>query len=157
MKKILLLFMATLLMSCGASKMLRNTEDSFSGEWTLTEVTYPNSSGFFDVTLFQTAEAKCFESSVWKFVANNNRGTVDLYDTNCTTEQQNIVWSVEESNNTDYLYNVILKMTENEKASKTNQGSHLQLKEVTENKMVWDLNVQFNSKPLIVRLNFVKN
>lgn len=157
MKKILLLSIAVTFLSCGASKLVKETEKSFNGEWTLNDISYPNSSGFFDVTLFQTAEAKCFESSVWKFVANNNRGTVDLYDTSCTTKSQNIVWSVEESSTTNYLYNVVLKMAEDEKARKDKQGSRLQIKEISTTEMVWDLNVQFQSKPMTVRLNFVKN
>lgn len=157
MKNILLLLISITLLSCGASKLVKETEKSFNGEWTLTEITYPDSSGFFDVTLFQIADASCFESSVWKFVAKNNRGTVDLYDESCTTEQQNLVWSVEESTKPNYLYNVILKMAEDEKASKENKGSRLQIKEISERKMVWDLNVQFQSKPMVVRLNFIKN
>lgn len=157
MKKIVLLLIAASFLSCGASKLVKETERSFNGEWILNDISYPNSSGFFDVILFQTANANCFESSVWNFVANNNRGTVDLYDTSCTTERQNLVWSVEESTKPDYLYNVVLKMAENEKARKEKNGSRLQIKEITPDKMIWDLNIQFQSKPMIVRLHFVKN
>jgi hypothetical protein len=157
MKKILLIFTATLLFSCNASKLVRETEDSLNGEWSLTEVSYPDSSGFFDVTLFKTAEATCFESSVWKFVANNNRGTVNLSNSSCSVNQQNIVWSLEESTMPNYLYNVVLKMAEDGKAKKEDQGSRLQVNEVSENTMSWDLNVQYQSKPIIVRLKFIKN
>lgn len=157
MKSIFAMLSIILLTSCGSAKLIKEKEKSLEGEWTLTNVSYPNSSGFFDVTLFQTADAKCFETSVWRFINNNNRGTVDLFDTNCTTNSQNIVWSLEESNMQGYDYNVILKMAEEDKARKDKQGSKLQIKTLSETEMVWDLNVQFQSKPMIVRLQFIKN
>lgn len=157
MNKLLVFISLLFLASCGASKLVKETEKSFDGEWTLTDVSYPNSSGFFDVTLFQTADAKCFETSVWKFVSNNNRGTVDLFDTSCTTQQQNIVWSIEESNLPNYQFNVLLKMAEDDKARKEKQGSRLQIYQISSDEMVWDISVQFQSKPVIVRLSFVKN
>lgn len=156
MKNIFYILIGLLLLGCGSAKLVKETEKSFQGNWTLTDVSYPDSSGFFDVTLFQTADAKCFETSEWKFVANNHRGTVDLYDTNCTTAQQNIVWSVEESDRNGYTYAIVLKMAEEGKARKETQGSRLQLKSITENAMVWDLPVSFDGKPMTVRLNFVK-
>lgn len=157
MKNIVTIMILFSLISCGSTKLIKETEKSLDGEWTLTEVSYPDSSGFFDVTLFQTADAKCFETSVWEFVSNNHRGNVELFDANCTTETQNIVWSIENSSLTGYDYNVTLKMAENEKARKEKQGSKLQIKQLGENEMVWDLNVKFQSKPMIVRLNFVRN
>ena len=157
MNKIFLVFTACLFLSCGSSKLIKETEKSFNGEWILKEVTYPDSSGFFDVTLFQTASAACFESSLWKFVANNNRGTVNIYNTDCVTQAHNLVWSVEDSSSTSYAYNVILKMGKDEKASKMKEGSRLQIKKISESLMIWDLNVQFQSQPMIVRLNFERN
>ena len=157
MKSIFSILSIFFLISCGSSKLIKETEKSLDGEWTLTEVTYPDSSGFFDVTLFQTADARCFETSVWKFVNNNHRGTVELFDTNCTTIAQNIVWALEESSMPGYTYNVLLKMAEDDKAKKEKQGSRLQIKTLSDTEMVWDLNVQYQSKPVIVRLQFIKN
>lgn len=157
MKKILTMTIFIFLMGCGSSKLVKENEKSIEGEWTLTEVTYPNSSGFFDVTLFQTADAKCFETSVWKFINNNHRGTVELFDSSCTTNSQNLVWSLEESTMAGYTYNMLIKMAEDEKARKEKQGSVLQIKSLNETEMIWDLNVKFQSKPMIVRLQFIKN
>lgn len=144
-------------MGCGSTQLVKETEKSFNGEWILKEVTYPDSSGFFDVTLFQVADASCFESSLWKFVANNNRGTVNLYNTDCVVEDYNLVWSVEESTLPSYQYNVNLKVADEGKARKMEEGSRLQIKQISESVMIWDLNIQFQSQPMIVRLNFEKN
>jgi hypothetical protein len=37
------------------------------------------------------------------------------------------------------------------------EGSRLQIKQISESVMIWDLNIQFQSQPMIVRLNFEKN
>ena len=153
----ILLFSITLFMGCGSTQLVKETEKSFNGEWILKEVTYPDSSGFFDVTLFQVADASCFESSLWKFVANNNRGTVNLYNTDCVVEDYNLVWSVEESTLPSYQYNVNLKVADEGKVRKMEEGSRLQIKQISESVMIWDLNIQFQSQPMIVRLNFEKN
>jgi len=75
MKKIFaLLTVSLLLFACGTTKIERQSERTFKGNWTLNSITYPNSTGFVDVTLFQDASAKCFRNSQWNFISNNNQG-----------------------------------------------------------------------------------
>ena len=153
---LLLLILSLILISCGASKEINQQEKGFSGDWKLISVDYPDSSGFFDVTLFEVASANCFEGSEWSFVANNNRGKVQLLDSDCNLPEQNTVWSLQKSNEIYYDYDILIKMADDEKASRQKRGSRLQLKQLSENSMVWDLNVSFQGKPMIVELNFVK-
>ncbi len=154
--KLLLLLLSLLLFSCGASKQIKEGENSFSGNWKLLSVDYPDSSGFFDVTLFEVASANCFEGSEWNFVANNNRGSVQILDNECNIPEQNIVWSLDDSSRPYYDLDVLIKMASDEKASRQKRGSRMQLKQILENTMVWDLNVDFQGKPMIVELNFVR-
>lgn len=155
-KNLLLLSLAFILASCGASKEIKQQENNFNGDWKLLSVDYPDSSGFFDVTLFEVASASCFEGSNWSFVANNNRGKVLISDNDCIIPEQNIVWSLQDSNQMYYNYDILIKMADDEKASQQKRGSRMQLKQISKQNMVWDLNVNFQGKPMIVQLNFVK-
>jgi len=157
MKKIVSLFILSFfLISCGASKEIKQEEKGLNGNWKLLSVDYPDSSGFFDVTLFEVASANCFESSEWSFVANNNRGKVQLLNNDCIVPEQNMVWSLKESNQLYYSFDILVKMADDEKASRQKRGSRMQLKQLSENNMIWDLNVNFQGKPMIVELNFVR-
>ncbi|MCH8534454.1 MAG: lipocalin family protein [Flavobacteriaceae bacterium] len=158
MKKFLLLsFLSLILISCGASKEIKQQEKGFSGDWKLMSVEYPDASGFFDVTLFEVASSQCFEGSKWNFIANNNSGSVEIFDNDCIVPEQNLVWSLQQSKQLYYDYDILIKMADDEKASRKKRGSRMQLKQISENSMVWDLNVNFQGKPMIVELNFVKN
>ncbi|MGM0635120.1 MAG: lipocalin family protein [Bacteroidota bacterium] len=154
-KALLLIFITIISASCATSKAVRETENKIDGKWTLTDINYPNSSGFFDVTLFGVANSTCFESSTWKFISNNNRGSVIVYDNDCQLPEQNIVWSLEENQSVNYEYDVLIKMDADELAKRKDKGSRLQLKEVNSSTMIWEMTVNFEGKPVVIELNFV--
>lgn len=101
------------------------TQIGLKGEWTLSSVTYPKG---FKVTSFHVADAKCFEGSQWKFVSNNNKGTISLNNAgDCPEFSSNIVWNI----STDQKFN--LKFVGSEKAKHVADGYQLNYVNQSEN------------------------
>jgi len=159
MKKIFLLLATIgLLASCGGtSKVAKQARKTFDGQWALTSVTYPNNTGQFDVTLFNKAQASCFENSNWDFVSNNNRGTYTVSGAGCDGSTNYFIWSIDEQNSTQGLYDFLLKPT-NEKYKSTtgNEGFRLNLQSLTETNMIWTQTVSLDGSPFTIRMNFTK-
>ena len=159
MKKIFILLATIgLLASCGGtSKVAKEARKSFDGQWTLTSVTYPNNPGQFNVTLFNEAQASCFENSNWDFVSNNNRGTYTVSGTDCDGETNQFIWSIDEENTPQGIYDFLLKPTnEDYKSTTGDQGFRMNLRSVTENNMVWEQTVSLDGSPFTIRMNFSK-
>ena len=109
MKKIaLLLVMAVLVMACKSSsgsmtakpKETNIANKAIKGEWTLQSITY-SEKGKYEVTLLNDTSKECFEGSTWKFVPNNNRGHYTINASGCSTGQRNIIFLVQEVDNTN--------------------------------------------------------
>lgn len=159
MKKIMMLFCtAMLLYACGTTKIERQAERTFKGNWTLNTINYPNSDGFVDVTLFGHAKANCFRNSEWMFISNNNQGEYTLMGADCPTGDQEFSWAVQEVNPESGLYDFTLKpVAQGENAAKVKSGYRMSLKSLTENNMVWEQTVSFEGKPFIIRMSFSKS
>ncbi|WP_372919848.1 lipocalin family protein [Salegentibacter sp.] len=160
MKKLLVLVSITLLLvtACGPSKTAREARKTFNGDWTLTSVTYPNSSGEFNVTLLNDASAECFEGSTWDFVSNNNHGTYRVQGINCDGGERNFMWSIDEENTPEGIYDFLLKPTdENYKSTTGDQGFRLNLRSLSDTQMVWEQTVSLDGSPFVIRMNFSKN
>lgn len=156
-KTITLLFLATLLVSCGASKTERNAEKTFKGDWILNSISYPNSDGFVDVTLFNDASANCFRNSEWHFISNNHKGSYSLYGENCTSGKRNFVWDVQTVDAESGSYNFTLKpVGEKENARKLDTGYQLKLVSISENSLVLEQQVSYQGKAFLIRMNFIK-
>ncbi|MCM8570092.1 lipocalin family protein [Gramella jeungdoensis] len=158
MKKFLILLSAVALVaSCGPSKTAREARKTFDGNWTLTSVTYPNNPGEFNVTLFNEASASCFENSTWDFVSNNNRGTYSVSGVGCDGETNYFIWSIDEENTPEGVYDFLLKPTnEDYKSTTGNQGFRLNLKSLSDTNMVWEQTVSLDGSPFTIRMNFSK-
>lgn len=114
MKKFLILtLMIAGLASC--SSLDTKSQSGINGNWTISQVTYPNSD-VIKVTSFDVADAKCFEGSTWKFVSNNNKGEMNINKAGCPSFSSPIVWSVTKEGS------FTLKITEGEKAKRVTQG-----------------------------------
>ncbi len=159
MKKIMMLCCTVVfLISCGTTKIERQAERTFKGNWTLNTITYPNSSGFVDVMLFDHAKANCFRNSSWAFISNNNQGNYSLNGADCPSGTQDFTWAVQEVDPESGLYDFTLKrVSEDENARKIKQGYRLSLKSLSENNMVWEQTVSFEGKPFIIRMSFSKS
>lgn len=148
------LVLAFFLVSCGSSKVIKGTEKQLQGNWQLTDVSFPGTSGFFDVTLFQTEASNCFINSNWSFVANNNRGKVNFEYSQCDIAIQNMVWRVTTSINGEF--DILIKLAEDEKASKQKKGSRWKLANFDTDNMKWTTQVNFQNKPVTILLSFVR-
>jgi len=159
MKKIFILLVTIgLLASCGGtSKVAKEARKSFDGQWTLTSVTYPNNPGQFNVTLFNEAQASCFENSNWDFVSNNNRGTYTVSGTGCDGETNQFIWSIDEENTPQGIYDFLLKPTnEDYKSTTGNEGFRLNLQSLTDTNMTWSQTVSLDGSPFTIKMNFTK-
>lgn len=158
MKKLIFILTAALLIvSCGPSKVATEARKTFKGDWTLNTVTYPNSQGTFDVTLFNDASAACFKGGNWSFVSNNNTGTYSTTGTNCTAGERYFVWSIDDQNSAMNNFDFLLKPTDSKWNSTTgNQGFRINLVSLTETTMIWEQTVILEGSPFVIRMNFTK-
>lgn len=121
------------------------TQIGLKGEWTLSNVTYPKG---YKVTSFHVADAKCFEGSQWKFVSNNNTGTISLNNAgDCPAFSSNIVWNI----NTDQTFN--LKFVGSEKAKHVTDGYKLEFA----NQTATSFQLIDNTSGTTIVYQFVKN
>ena len=158
MKKLIFILTAALLIvSCGPSKVATEARKTFKGDWTLNSITYPNSQGTFDVTLFNDASAACFKGSNWSFVSNNNTGTYTTSGADCTAGERYFVWSIDEENTPTGTFDFLLKPTDRKWNSTTgNQGFRIKLVSLTETSMIWEQTVTLEGSPFVIRMNFTK-
>jgi len=158
MKKVIFIFAASLLIaSCGPSKVVTEARKTFNGDWVLNNVTYPNNTGIFNVTLFNDASAACFKGSTWSFVSNNNTGTYTPQGIDCTAGERYYVWSIDGGNTAAGMYDFLLKPTDSSNKSTTgNQGFRLNLVSLTDSEMTWDQTVILEGKPFVIRMDFTK-
>jgi len=102
MRKILFILMLPILLfackssaptSGPSSKINRPSQVELKGNWQITNVSYPGSD-YIKVNAFQIADSKCFIGSTWSFISNNNKGSMSLNQTGCTSFSSPIVWSI---------------------------------------------------------------
>lgn len=157
MKKIILLVItATVLISCGTSKVVRQSKKAMKGNWTLNQITY-SEQGKFNVTLLNDVSKECFEGSTWKFISNNNTGNYTINGSNCNGGERYFVFTVQEVDANTGLYDFLLKPTNIKGKSDLNTGFRLKLSELTEGTMQWQQTIYLEGKPFVISMNFTKN
>ena len=155
MKKVILIFLAFGLISCGSSKTIRDSKKTIKGDWTLSTITY-SKTGKYNVTLLNDTSKDCFEGSTWQFVPNNNTGTYSINEPSCSTGVRNFVFTIQEVNAETGLYDFLLKPTNEKSKSDTNQGFRLSLKSLSETAMQWQQTVMADGEYFIINMNFTK-
>lgn len=162
MKKITILLFSVLLTACSTSSKVakpretRVANKSIKGEWTLSSITY-NQTGKFDITLLNDTSKECFEGSHWKFVPNNFRGTYTITQNGCATGERYFIFVVQQINKESGYYDFLLKPTDENYKSETNQGVRLNLAYLSEERMTWQQTLQVEGKPFIISMEFTKN
>lgn len=132
MKKIILISaLSLLILSCKSksatdTKLDSNTQVAMKGNWTVTSVTYPNSS-VIKVNSFDLADSQCFVGSKWKFVSNNNKGNLSLNSPKCTSYSTPITWFVNKEGQ------FVMKILDESKAKKVKDGYILKVANITDN------------------------
>lgn len=159
MKKIAIILLLTVFLgSCGSSgEVVREARSTINGTWTLTNITYPNNTGTFNVNLFRDTSANCLNNSEWNFVSNNNTGSYIPTGTGCNTDPRFFIWSVNEVD-AGRSYDFMLKPTDDRNRTTSNdQGFRINIISLDQTTMVWEHTVNFEGSPFTVRMNFNKN
>lgn len=157
MRKLFLLSMLTLFFVSCKSKSVTNTavdnktERMMKGDWTITSVTYPGSE-YIKVQSFNLADSQCFEGSNWKFISNNNKGTMALTKSDCASFSSPISWFV----NKDGQF-VLKVLDAGEKAKKVRDGYILGMANQTENSFQLIDKINVGGKMTEVVYQFSKN
>ncbi|MES2240100.1 MAG: hypothetical protein V4497_07555 [Bacteroidota bacterium] len=112
--------------SVTAKKLDRGTQTGIKGNWVISSVSYPGSE-YIKVNSFQLADSKCFEGSTWKFVSNNNKGTMALTKYDCPAFSSPITWFV--NSNGEFVLKIL---DAGEKARKVRDGYVLHVANQTE-------------------------
>lgn len=153
-----LLFMALIaatVISCGAPKTVQESKKVIKGYWTLDDITY-DTSGTFNVTVFNDTSAECFEGSSWRFIPNNNTGHYTIDNPDCPTGERNFIFTIQEIDPTTGLYDFLLKPTNVKGKSDTGVGFRLRLAQLSENSMRWEQTVSVDGKPFTINMKFSK-
>ncbi|WP_034042639.1 lipocalin family protein [Wocania ichthyoenteri] len=155
MKRIFLLLITISVLSCSSSKTVRDSKKVLKGEWTLNKIDY-SALGTYNVTLLNDASKACFEGSIWRFIPNNNTGTYNINDANCSPGMRYFNFTIQEIDEQTGLYGFLLKPTSEKGKSDTNQGFRLTLKSLSDTNMQWQQTVYVDGKPFIINMNFTK-
>lgn len=156
MKKILILaLIAVTAISCGTPKTVQQSKKVIKGYWSLDNITY-DSSGTFNVTLFNDTSVECFEGSQWRFIPNNNTGNYTIDNSSCPTGERNFVFTIQEMDPSSGLYDFLLKPTNAKGKSESDSGFRLRLAQLDENSMRWEQTVTLDGKPFKINMNFSK-
>jgi hypothetical protein len=133
MKKIIFLTaIALVLFSCKSASVANTQLDkaaqiAVKGDWVITSVTYPGQQ-YIKVNSFQIAESKCFIGSTWKFISNNNKGSMALTKADCAAFSSPITWYINKNGQ------FVLKVLDaGEKAKKVRDGYILNIANMGEN------------------------
>ncbi len=155
MKNLIIFLFVITLISCGASKEVRQSEKVMKGNWSLTNVTY-SKTGDYNVTLLNDTSKTCFENSQWQFVPNNNTGIYTIINSDCNTGERNFNFAIQEMDEMTGNYDFVLKPTNAKGKSETNAGFKFRLTSLSENEMQWQQTVMTNGTPFIINMNFTK-
>lgn len=155
MKNTLLFLIAISLISCGTTKVVRNSKKVIKGDWLLHSIVY-SEKGTYNVSLLNDASKECFEGSTWQFVPNNNTGIYNINKSSCSSGARNFVFTIQEIDPQTGLYDFLLKPTNEKYKSDTNQGFRLNLTALSDVAMEWEQTVRVDGKPFTITMNFNK-
>lgn len=152
------LFLALGIQSCSTTRGVRDQRGLIDGSWTLTDISYADNQGAFKATLFNDADAICFEGSQWQFLENNSTGKYTITPGSlCTGGDRYIRWSVLQRPEN---YNSLLQFKFTDARHKDIGGGigySLTIETLTATEMQLKSNVQVNGEPLSIIYQFSKN
>lgn len=132
------------------TKLDKTSQVGIKGDWQIVNVTYPGSN-YIKVNSFNLADSKCFIGSSWKFVSNNNKGTMTLNSPECTAFTSAITWYVNQEGQ------FVLKiLDEGLKSKKVKTGFVLGVRNQTESSFELIDKINVGSKPTDVVYYFQK-
>ena len=153
----ILMILVLFLQSCSISKEVRNQRNLLSGTWILDEITYENNSGTFKATLFDDADAICYEGSQWFFRDNNSTGRYTLEEGSlCKGGDRFFRWSVverPENYNSQFQFKFI---DEKRKDLDGGLGYRLTIEDLKATEMKMADNLQVDGEPIRIIYHFTK-
>jgi len=132
MKKIVLITaLSFLIFSCKSksateTKLDSKTQVAMKGNWSITNVVYPNSD-VIKVTSFEIADSECLIGSSWKLISNNNKGNLALTKTGCVAYSTPITWFINKEGD------FVMKVLDENKFRKLKEGYVLKVANLNEN------------------------
>ena len=111
--------------SLTSTKLDNKSEVAIKGNWIIVSVSYPGSD-YIKMTSFDIADSKCFVGSTWRFISNDNKGTMALAASNCPSFSSPITWYITKEGN------FVMKITNGTKAKKVVEGYILTVANQTE-------------------------
>lgn len=149
---------AILLSACSLSKEIRDKRNLISGTWTLNDISFENNKGTFKATLFNDADAICFEGSQWFFRDNNSTGRYTLEQGSlCEGGDRFIRWSVVRPQQ-NYESQLQFKfIDEKRKDLGDGTGYRLNIASLTGAEMTLKSYVSVDGEPITIVYQFVKN
>lgn len=133
------------------SKVDNKTERVIKGNWSIANVSYPGSE-FIKVNSFDIADSKCFVGSTWKFISNNNKGTMALTNASCTSFASDITWFINKEGQF-----VMKVLSAGDKAKRVRDGYVLNVANVTETSFQLVDKINVGGKMTDVIYQFQKN
>lgn len=155
MKKSILIALFSILIFGCKTQTVTNTnvdnkiERAIKGNYIITDVMYPGSE-YIKITSFDIADAACFKNSEWSFISNNNKGTLALNNSSCSSYSSPITWYV----NNDGQF--VMKVLNETKSKKVTGGYILSVVNLTENSFQLVDNVNVGGKIVEVVYQFSK-
>ena len=124
MRKFMYLGAVVLAMASCKPTMNTKSQVGLKGTWTLTNISHIGGE-FVKVSSFNIADSKCFIGSQWKFVSNNNTGSVNLTSRSgdCPTFDSDFKWVVTPAGQFEFKF-----VDEGVKAKKVTTGYSLRVK-----------------------------
>ena len=155
-KMILVMSISIFLIGCKSksvtnTKVDNKTERVINGNWSIANVSYPGSE-FIKVNSFDIADSKCFVGSTWKFISNNNKGTMALTNASCTSFASDITWFINKEGQF-----VMKVLSAGDKAKRVRDGYVLNVANVTETSFQLVDKINVGGKMTDVIYQFQKN
>ncbi|MFT5435606.1 MAG: hypothetical protein ACI840_000239 [Ulvibacter sp.] len=150
----LIIIAIALLAACGP-KTVQQSKKVLKGNWTLDNITY-SESGTFNVNMLNDTSKECFEGTNWRFIPNNNSGIYTVNNGDCPTGDRNFIFTIQEVNKDDGLYDFLLKPTDAKHKSTDGNGFRLRLTRLDGDTMQWQQTVSLDGEPFKINMNFSK-
>jgi hypothetical protein len=148
------LIVVVTLAACGP-KIMQKSKKELKGDWTLDKITY-SESVTFNVNMFNDTSKDCLEGTNWRFIPNNNTGVYTVNDEDCEIGDRDFIFTIQEVNKDNGLYDFLLKPTDAKHRSADGNGFRLQLTRLDGNEMQWQQTVSLDGKPFTINMNFSK-
>lgn len=151
---ILTLFAVLLFTSCSTSKIVKENEKLFKGDWTLSQIT-TDQGNLVDVKkIFNHFTKECFEGSQWHLVANNNSGWYTLEGYGCPDAQNRIKWYMQEDGSDVYFW--FKQIADDVKDKNVTSGYKMKMVSLSETEAHLMYEVPFEGKKLTMHYYFSK-